>query len=404
MREKLGRRLRKLRRWLHPKIQRLRNLLYTATYSLGARVRPMRPGSVILVTNRSSVLTDNLLFIDRALDRDKHAVSHFFFAQRPRTALGRLRPSLRFIWAMSQTEYTIVDDFLPLVYPARLRPGARLVQVWHALGALKRVGYSRGGHDGGPPSTSISHKNYTDVIVSADAVRPNFAEAFGVPLSVVHATGVPRTDLFFDPAAQAAVKEELHRRLPFLRGRRVILFAPTFRGQDKKSACYPADFLDLEEVGAALGEDDLLILKMHPFVRQPPVIPPAYQDRIVDLSDFPEFNHLLLVTDLLVTDYSSAIFDYALLGRPIVFYTPDLEDYLATRGLYYDFDDYTYGPVVRDTPALIDALGRARVDETRLRAFCERFLNRCDGRATARFVETVFGEPVAAAQGDQPQM
>ena len=141
---------------------------------------------------------------------------------------------------------------------------------------------------------------------------------------------------------------------------------------------------------------------MHPFVKSRPEIPERWADRIFDLGDYPEFNYLLLVTDLLITDYSSAIFEYALLRRPIIFYTPDLAEYWQDRGFYYDFAEYTYGPQVSDLPELFAALDKTAVDQARLDQFIAKFLDRCDGQATTRFIETIFapaGSSEAGAEG-----
>ena len=372
-------------------LQRARNAVYTLTYAVVARVRPIRPGSVIFVTNRTAELTDNLRCLDEALDHGTYSVSRWFFAPG-RSLPAQWWQSLRFIVAMAQTQYVLVDDFFALVYAVKVRPGAKLVQVWHALGAMKRVGYSRSGRGQAAPFGSVTHRNYTDVIVSADSIRPDYAEAFGVAVSRVHATGAPRSDLFFDEAAQAAARARLYAEVPALAGRRVILFAPTFRGETKRTATYPPEFCDLERLGAALAEDDLLVIKMHPFVTGRPAIPAQWADRVVDLSDTREFNELLLVTDVLVTDYSSAIFEYALLGRPVIFYTPDLAAYDHGRGFYYDFSTYTYGPVATDLDRLSDLLRAPTLDLVRLAVFREQFLNRCDGHATHRVIETIFAD------------
>ncbi|MCL2736361.1 MAG: CDP-glycerol glycerophosphotransferase family protein [Propionibacteriaceae bacterium] len=376
--------------FLHPRFQRIKNALYTVTYALVRMMRPVRPNSVILATNRTEILSDNLRYVYDHVDKDAFSVTQFFLPSRPTSIVARLRRDLRFIAAMAQTQYTIVDDFLPLVYPLRLRPDTRLVQVWHALGALKRVGYSRRGKNGGPPPTSISHKNYTDVIVSAEEIRKDFAEAFGVAMDIVHATGAPRSDLFFDQTEQDMARERLYRAHPILEGRRVILFAPTFRGREKRTAHYPEEFLDLDRFGEALGPDDLVVLKMHPFIQEPARIPEKYADRIIDLSDYPEFNHLLLICDLLITDYSSAIFDYSLLKRPIIFYVPDLEHYQQGRGFYYDFGEYTYGPVVHTFTDLLATLDTAVLEDSCLERFHMKFLANCDGHATQRFIDTVL--------------
>ncbi|MCL2482480.1 MAG: CDP-glycerol glycerophosphotransferase family protein [Propionibacteriaceae bacterium] len=350
---------------------------------------------MILVTNRHHVLAGNLRYIYDHLNKDTFSI-HTFFLDQPSLRLRAIQ-DLRFVVAMAQVQYVLVDDFMPLLYALRLRPGTRLVQVWHALGALKRVGYSRQGLGGGPPATSMSHKNYTDVIVSAESIRKDFAEAFCVSMQTVHATGAPRSDLFFDPDEQTRILEPLYASLPQLRDKRVILFAPTFRGGGKRAAYYPDTFLDLEKFGAALGDNDLVVIKMHPFVTDPLPIPPIFADKIIDLSSYPEFNHLLLVSDILVTDYSSAIFDYALLERPVVFYVPDLDDYTRQRGFYYDFDEYAYGPVARTFPELLTALNDPQIDRKRLSQFHDKFLDRCDGHATQRFIDVIFNQGPAVA-------
>jgi len=383
------------RLFLHPRLQLFKHLVFRIAYSFVAARRPVEPNSVILVTNRHHVLAGNLRYIYDHLNKDTFSI-HTFFLDQPSLRLRAIQ-DLRFVVAMAQVQYVLVDDFMPLLYALRLRPGTRLVQVWHALGALKRVGYSRQGLGGGPPATSMSHKNYTDVIVSAESIRKDFAEAFCVSMQTVHATGAPRSDLFFDPDEQTRILEPLYASLPQLRDKRVILFAPTFRGGGKRAAYYPDTFLDLEKFGAALGDNDLVVIKMHPFVTDPLPIPPIFADKIIDLSSYPEFNHLLLVSDILVTDYSSAIFDYALLERPVVFYVPDLDDYTRQRGFYYDFDEYAYGPVARTFPELLTALNDPQIDRKRLSQFHDKFLDRCDGHATQRFIDVIFNQGPAVA-------
>jgi len=389
---------------MYPKLQKLRHSGYAMLYVLVGMLRPLRKNSVILVTNRSNALTGNLKFIYDKLDKKRYSVRKFVIPGPSAHVWSRATQTARMIVAMAQTQYTLVDDFLSAVYTIRLRPGARLIQVWHASGALKRIGYSRAGTSGAPVETSVSHKNYTDVIVSAEAVRGSYAEAFGVPLSIVHATGAPRSDLFFDRGEQSRVIGRLYQRLPVLEGRRVILFAPTFRGRGRGDAHYPETFIDLTSLGAALGDNDLLIVKMHPFVKSRFRIPPALKGKIIDLSDYPEINDLLLICDLLITDYSSVIFDFALLARPVVFYVPDIGEYQVERDFFFDFDEYAYGPVVCDFDSLLKTLDLADVDVDRLTSFDEKFISACDGHATERFCATILDEnrvpPVMAGTSD----
>lgn len=381
---------RRWKRFYYPRLQRAKRFVYTLIYRLTAALHPLVENRVVIATNRSGELAGNLRYIYDALSSQGHPADIYFFRGKQDAAFVRLKRNVRFMRAMACAEYTLIDDFFPLVYPLQIRDGAHLVQVWHALGAFKRVGYSRLGKRGGPVETSISHKNYTDAIVSADAIRHNYAEAFGIDVNRVYATGVPRSDLFFDEECKAAIINDLYRDLPILKNKRVLLFAPTFRGKGKNTAHYPEEYLDLERLGQRLAAGELFILKMHPFIKKPMPIPAQYADRMIDLTGFPEINHLLLVTDLLITDYSSVIFEYALLKRPLIFYAPDLAQYQEDRDFYYDFEEYRFGPFCADFEELLNALGETALDEDRYRTFYEKFLNRCDGHATERFIATIF--------------
>ena len=379
----------KWKRFYYPKLQRTKRFAYSLLYRFYSR-RPLKADHIIMATNRSTELTGNLRYIYEGLQGSDYTVDIFILHGKSAPRLTRLKNNLHLIRTMAQTKYTLIDDFVPLLYPLKIRKGAHFIQVWHAIGAFKRVGYSRIGKRGGPVETSISHKNYTDAIVSSESIRGNYAEAFGIDVAKVHATGVPRSDLFFREQEMAAITDRLYEEYPQFLHKRVILYAPTFRGRGKNSAHFPDSYLEMERLYEALPPDTVFVLKMHPFVRRRPEIPPSCADRIFDLTDYPEVNHLLLISDLLITDYSSVIFEYALLKRPIIFYVPDLDDYRGDRDFYYDFTEYIFGEVCNDFEELLGAIVDTGFHEEQNRRFCQKFLDRCDGHATTRFIETIF--------------
>jgi CDP-ribitol ribitolphosphotransferase len=293
--------------------------------------------------------------------------------------------------AVAQAQYVVMDDYLHLIHVLRIRSGVRVIQVWHAMGAMKKMGFSRVGRaSNAPPRTSLLHRNYTDVIVSSPAMAPHYAEAFRTSIDKVHPLGAPRSDFFFDADAQELVRQELSAKVPALKDRRVVLFAPTYRDTAAHGCDYPSEFLDLDRVGETLEDQDLFVLKFHPFVRRVWQIPEAHRDNIIDLSIYPEFNHLLSVADLLVSDYSSAIFDCGLLRKPVVYYVPDMDTYDGARGFYYPFDQYVYGPVATTFDALLDNLSTVELDESRHQEFHDLFLQGCDGNATQRFFDQML--------------
>ncbi len=161
-------------------------------------------------------------------------------------------------------------------------PDVSIVQLWHAVGAFKTVGYSRVGKPGAPNPYGLVHKNYTWATVSARDDVAVYAEAFGIPESHVVATGVPRVDPMFNPEHRDASLAAVAAAFPETVGRTVILFAPTFRGHGAKSASYDNARIDVEALHALCVERDAVCLvRMHPFVREPLADPrgPARPDR-----------------------------------------------------------------------------------------------------------------------------
>ena len=215
---------------------------------------------------------------------------------------------------MASSKFILVDDYEPLVYVLDLRKGQELVQVWHALGAFKRFGYGRATAE----KASLTHKNYTKAIVSSPEISGIYAEAFGISEDKIYPTGAPRTDLFFDEEYVASAKKRLYEKEPRLKGKKICLFAPTFRGQSVDDADYPQEFFDAEEFARSLGEEWAVIIKMHPFVKRKIEIPQSVSERVFDFADEREINDILFITDVLVTDYSSVIFENAIIGNPAV--------------------------------------------------------------------------------------
>jgi CDP-glycerol glycerophosphotransferase len=176
---------------------------------------------------------------------------------------------------------------------------------------------------------------------------------------------------------------------------RTVLYAPTYRDQvtDRRGR-YRLDLrLDLERLRQAVGPDTVILFRKHHYVVD---AAPATADGFVrDMSDYGDGTELLLAADVLVTDYSSMMVDFANTGRPMLFYTYDLDAYAEEiRGFYLDFVDAVPGPLLRTTDEVADALrgldGVQAAHAERYRAFRERFCELDDGRASARVVDRLF--------------
>jgi CDP-glycerol glycerophosphotransferase (TagB/SpsB family) len=279
----------------------------------------------------------------------------------------------------------VIDNAYLPVHVAAHRAGTTVVQVWHAVGALKRFGLDTTTPVVEPEQTFL-HRYYDNVVVSSEATRAPVAAALRTPVEQVLALGTPRTDFFFDPVAMEAARQHVLGAHPVLEGRRVVLYAPTFRGRGRGKRAAPG--LDAIRLREGLPLEYALVLKTHPNL-DPEATPRTGYDAIVEPAF--ELNELLTATDILITDYSSSIFEYALLRRPLILLTADLAEYEHDPGLYLDFRTGMIGTQVTDTEGVVDAILNERFDTSDYDAFIERHLGACDGQASHRFVEHFLG-------------
>ena len=373
----------------------LRVALVRLGFALG-RLRPVR-ARVVLATAHGDHISGNLTWIREGIRDRVPDATVIELAHRPgggwRGLVGAGVHALRAGWHLASASLFVVDDYYFPMYVIRPRTKTRFVQVWHACGAFKKFGYSvldKGfGADEAYVRSIPIHANYDLCLVSAARFAPFYAEAFRMPIDrFTSALGIPRTDLFFDAERRARATEAVRRRYAIPDGKRVVLYAPTFRGERVTVARDPTE-LDLAAIHAALGDDHVVLLRSHPFVRSRLAADPALRGFVIDASDHPDMNELMLVSDVLVTDYSSAMYEFALLERPIAFFAPDHAAYEGERGFYLDWPGDLPGPVFETTDGLAAWLRAGAFDLGRVRAFRAAAFDVADGRATARFVEEV---------------
>jgi CDP-ribitol ribitolphosphotransferase len=345
---------------------------------------PAKPGRVVLASARKPVLDGNLAAIATGIATLRPGAELVVLAEPYSYGLvGKLRYAVR----VARGTYHVHSAGLVVVdnawLPVHVAPHRRttVVQVWHAAGALKRFGL-----DAVPPppepERTFLHRHYDWVVTSGEASREPWSRALRTPLARVVALGSARTDALLDPDALWAARARVIARYPVLRDRRVITYAPTFRGRGR--AKRPALGLDAPRLRASLGPNDVLVLKTHPNLDRRLVDRTGY-DVIVDPGD--DMNDLLAMTDILVTDYSSSIFEYALLRRPLILLVGDLAEYEREPGLYLDYRTEMIGTQVADTDGVIEAIRAGRFDLSGYDAFIARHLGGSDGSASRRFVE-----------------
>ena len=284
--------------------------------------------------------------------------------------------------------YVVSNNTLPGYF--HKKRGQTYLQTWHGA-ALKRIAL-----DIERPSFSGSERYLRNLRHEVEGwdylIAPNrfsgevMRGAFGYGGEVLE-TGYPRNDVLLAPGREAA-REQARAALGIPAGARAVLYAPTWRDDGAFST-----ELDLDALAGALGDNFVVLVRAHNAVASTVALPES--SRLRDVSGRDDAGELLLAADVLVTDYSSVMFDFACTGRPIVLFTYDLERYRdELRGFYFDLASEAPGPLVASTAELADVLRDIDAVRDRLAPaysrFRERFCDLDDGNAAARVVDAVF--------------
>ncbi|MGY1604341.1 CDP-glycerol glycerophosphotransferase family protein [Geodermatophilus sp. SYSU D00815] len=283
------------------------------------------------------------------------------------------------------------------------QPGTVYLQTWHGT-PLKRIHNDvRWAPEGRLARLDRDIARWDALLSPNPASTPLFRRAFGFT-GPVHETGYPRNDVLRSPDAPA-IRARVRRQLGIPEGRTAVLYAPTWR-DDVVFAAGPTDHefpLDLGDFARALGDEHVLLLRLHSLVTNRPAPVPGSPFR--DVTAHPDISELYLAADVLVTDYSSAMFDFAVTGKPILLFTYDLADFRdRVRGFYFDLEQIAPGPLLATSDDVLAALGDldavAAAHDERATRFRQTFCCRDDGHAADRVLDRFFpaATPVAAGR------
>jgi len=315
----------------------------------------------------------------------------------PKDATLVQRGSMAYYKTLATAGYWVDNYGLPRSCPPR--PETTYVQTWHGT-PLKTLFFDTGRVRNLPQEEQDAWQEFLDrwdyVVIPNDYYASTFLRSSNSRAVPIRA-GLPRNDVLVT-GNDAETIARLKRQLGLPTDRRIVLYAPTYR-----PAPLAPEFRyhDLAELAAALGEDHVLLIRQH-YYRRAFKVPPSLAWFARDVSALDEMSQLLLVSDVLLTDYSSVAFDYAFLGRPMVFHVPDLEQYThVTPGTYVDLSEIAPGPLTSTTEEVVEAIRATRTSpdayEKQYEAFFQRFCAAENGRAAERVVEAVWGPGRAQA-------
>ncbi|MGR3208443.1 CDP-glycerol glycerophosphotransferase family protein [Bacillus glycinifermentans] len=308
------------------------------------------------------------------------------------------RFTLKWLFAMARAEYWVVNSRMPLWIPKPEH--TTYLQTWHGT-PLKRLAVDMDEVHMPGTNTEKYKKNFTmeaskwDYLISPNAYSTEiFARAFQFNKTMIE-SGYPRND-FLHTDNNAETVRALKEKMKLPADKKVIIYAPTWRDdQFYKKGKYKFDLdLDLAKMREEIGDDYVIVLRMHYLVAENFDLEP-YQGFAYDFSSYEDIRELYMVSDLLITDYSSVFFDFANLKRPMIFFVPDIETYRdKLRGFYFDFEKEAPGPLVKTTDEVIKKIRETESPDYRLpdifEPFYEKFCYLETGKSSERVVKKVF--------------
>ena len=374
---------------------RLKLLAYKAMRRL-----PVRPGLVVFESHMGTQYSDSPRYIyeaAKAAGLDELGLRPVWsYARRtdgfPTDVRLVRRESWRYHHDLARAEFWVDNQGFPRGYARR--PETTYLQTWHGT-PLKRMGFDSPALERAGAGVRRQHKammrRWSALLVPSEYFVETFVASYGYEGRLVR-KGLPRNDLLVRGVDDGWVKDR-KRELGLPADRRLVLYCPTFRDRARRLGTPYELPLDLEVMRRALGEDVHLMLRTHYLDKLE--LTARYDAFATDVSRHHDVTELMLLADVLVTDYSSVMFDFANTGRPMVFFTYDYEDYVRDeRGTYLDLPDVAPGPMAATTDELVAALRSVDDDVARYRdryaTFRKRFCEYETGHAAEHVVEEFF--------------
>lgn len=292
------------------------------------------------------------------------------------TMWNKITQILNFMKLYANAKYVFICDYFLPVSSCRKRKETKVIQLWHASSVLKKFGYDAEG-DLGHMRFCRPTGNFDVVSVPSEAAKKVFERAWRLDENIVKVFGMSRTDLLFDEEYNKQCADRFYKSYPDAKGKTIILWAPTFRGDGIYGELKGYDAI--QNLKENLPSDCELIIEIHPHLKN------KYQVNNCDMKT----EELYSVADLLITDYSSVLFDFIMMEKRIVLFAPDMDSYMRERGLYVNIEQEFDIPVVRKADALAEAVRQQLQNKRFNREYDEYkrvFLQANDGHSSERIL------------------
>ncbi len=357
------------------------------------RLFPVKRGRVALVSPHNADFNDSLGAVRKELERrgnyDIKLITRrdIEFSGNPfKMISGVFRFFFLSTYRLATSQYVFLNDnFMPLAY-INFSDETTVVQLWHAEGVFKLFGLCSSLPAEVEELERRCCKRYTYAVCSSKNVAPYYAKAFDLPQDRVLSLGSPRTDRFFEEQDIDAMRQEFDLSYPMCKGKKLVMYAPTFRDDPKRDSKI-MEFFDAKRFSEELSDEYVLLIRLHPQVHSATV---ENSECCVDVTGYKDVGTLVQLTDLLITDYSSICMDFSILNKPCLFYAFDLDEYESERSFFFSYEDYVPGTVVRNFDELIKCVKEKDFTQEKQEKFRDFNFDYLDNQSTKRVIDEIM--------------
>lgn len=341
---------------------------------------PVRDKAVFL-SRQSDQPSENFLLLREELQKVSPSTKCEFYCRlglKNEMGLSYALLMLRQMKALAGARLCVTESYCIPVSILRHKRQLRIVQIWHSMVAIKKFGWQTvdrpEGTSSGIADVMDMHKGYDFVAVGSEYMRPFFAEAMNTPIEKILPLGAPIADRILGSACQKdALRTSFYEKYPQTRGKKIAVWLPTMRRD------YPIDCEDM--IKGFDCEKYALVVKLHPLDRQTVI---SGDTAIADKEFTTE--QAILLSDCVISDYSGAAAEAALLAKPVYFFVPDTQRYAAECGINVNplevFPDVSFS----DAKELVSAVLQEKATPADIALVREKLCGGCDGHSTEKII------------------
>lgn len=338
------------------------NLIYAILKLLPVREK------VTFVSRQANCKTEDMILLEQALRERTSDIELFFLCKRLEddfiSKFLYCFHIFRQMYHIATSKVVILDSYCISISALRQRKSLTVIQMWHALGSLKKFGLSIIGEGEGRDrviaSTFSMHKNYSYILTSSEACLGNFGDAFGYSVEHLRVMSLPRVDKITDKTYRKDAICRIHNEYPDFIEKKVVVYAPTLRKDRDISE-------EIEALAKAFSSSGyIFVVKKHPLM--------SIECDVVFMDEKFTTLEMLFAADYVICDYSAVVFEAAIMGKPLFFYAFDYESYGVERDFYIDYKTEMPGMISGNPQEIFEAVASNRYDLEKVKQFADKYV------------------------------